>query len=144
MGASPDNRQSPSPRKDVVSPEKADKTNVAAKEPEEEKSKSPTKSSPQPTPSPTKELKSANDEAQYKQKPAETKKTLVNYQIQVKTANEMSAGTDSNVYISLYGSNGELTDMQLKNDQNKKLFEKNSLDVFDLDQLVDIGKVIFN
>lgn len=53
----------------------------------------------------------------------------------------MSSGTDANVFISLFGDKGELANLQLKNPEIKDLFEKDSLDVFVLDKLADIGKV---
>lgn len=65
----------------------------------------------------------------------------IDYEIQVKTCDEMSAGTDSNVFITLVGDKAELADLQLKNPERSILFEKNNLDLFVLDKLVDIGKV---
>jgi hypothetical protein len=59
----------------------------------------------------------------------------------VKTANEMSAGTDSNVFISLFGEKGELPNLQLKNSNKKNAFEQDGLDIFTLEKLADIGKV---
>lgn len=70
-----------------------------------------------------------------------TTTNLIDYDIHVKTADEMSAGTDSNVFVTLVGEKGELPNMQLKNPERKSLFEKGSLDSFVLDKLVDIGKV---
>lgn len=65
----------------------------------------------------------------------------IDYEIQVKTCDEMSAGTDSNVFITLVGEKGELANLQLKNPDRNNLFEKNNLDLFVLDKLVDIGKL---
>lgn len=57
----------------------------------------------------------------------------IEYEIHVKTANEMSAGTDANVTISLYGSDGQILDSPLKKTlTNKDAFEKGNLDVFTL------------
>ena len=65
----------------------------------------------------------------------------VDYEIQVKTSDEMSAGTDANVFISLFGDRGELKDLSLKSEGKGNLFEKNSLDIFTLKKQTDIGKV---
>jgi hypothetical protein len=87
------------------------------------------------------QVKETKPDAQTKPAANNNKKPNVDYEIQIKTANEMSAGTDSNGFISLYGSDGELVDLQLKNGSNKNAFEKNNLDVFSLGQLADIGTV---
>lgn len=70
-----------------------------------------------------------------------TKGSTINYEIHVKTSGDMSSGTDANVFISLFGDKGELPNLQLKNPEIKDAFEKDSLDVFVLDKLADIGKV---
>ena len=77
-----------------------------------------------------------------KEKEKETPKgATINYEIHVKTSGDMSSGTDANVFISLFGDKGELPNLQLKNPEIKDSFEKDSLDVFVLDKLADIGKV---
>lgn len=103
------------------------------------------------------EKKSIVDEAQKRKQPGpvtvarvskgaqvqEKAKSVVDYEVYVKTSDEMGAGTDSNVFISLFGDKTELVNMQLKNPERKDLFEKNALDVFVLDKQIDIGKVRF-
>ena len=66
------------------------------------------------------------------------------YQIEVQTGKEASAGVDAPVDIVITGSNGELPKFALKNakSNNKDLFEKGNLDVFELKEK-DIGKVNF-
>ena len=65
------------------------------------------------------------------------------YQIEVQTGKEASAGVDAPVDIVITGSNGELPKFALKNakSNNKDLFEKGNLDVFELKEK-DIGKVL--
>ncbi len=63
----------------------------------------------------------------------------IKYEVEVKTADEMGAGTDSNVYLSIYGEKSEAKKLQLSRSIGK-LFEKGSLDKFDLD-LKELGKV---
>ena len=61
----------------------------------------------------------------------------------MKTADESGAGTDSNVFLTLKGSSGELANVELKNHllyKTKKLFEQNQTDKFVL-YSKDIGKV---
>ncbi len=63
------------------------------------------------------------------------------YEVEVKTADEMSAGTDSNVYLSIHGDKAEEIKVSLKNARNKKnMFEKGKIDKFDL-SLKDVGTI---
>jgi hypothetical protein len=71
-------------------------------------------------------------------KPPATEKGI-KYEVEVKTADEMGAGTDSNVYLSIHGDKSEAKKLQLSNSRGK-LFEQGSLDKIDL-ELKDIGKV---
>ena len=66
------------------------------------------------------------------------------YQIEVQTGKETGAGVDAGVDIVITGSNGELPKFALKNakSNNKDLFEKGNLDIFELKEK-DIGKVNF-
>jgi hypothetical protein len=73
-------------------------------------------------------------------KPPATEKGI-KYEVEVKTADEMGAGTDSNVYLSIHGEKGDNPKVPLLTSKGgKNKFEKNSLDKFDL-ELKDIGKV---
>ncbi len=59
----------------------------------------------------------------------------------MKTADELGAGTDSNVYLTIIAEKGEHSKVPLNNSKSgKNKFEKGSLDKFDLD-LKDSGKV---
>lgn len=56
---------------------------------------------------------------------------VTSYEIVVRTGDEKSAGTDSQVYITLYGQNGKKTGkIHLKNSNNKDPFERNKTDIF--------------
>lgn len=53
------------------------------------------------------------------------------YEITVYTGDKKGAGTNSKVYITLFGQNGKRTEkIQLKNSNNKDPFERNKVDVF--------------
>ncbi|CAF3034138.1 unnamed protein product [Rotaria sp. Silwood2] len=57
--------------------------------------------------------------------------TLTSYEIAVYTGDKSGAGTDSKVYITLFGNDGKQTQkIQLKNSNNKDPFEKNQVDTF--------------
>jgi hypothetical protein len=59
----------------------------------------------------------------------------------VKTGNEIGAGTDSNVYLSIHGEKGDNPRVPLVTSKSgKNIFEKDGLDKFDL-ELKDVGKV---
>jgi hypothetical protein len=63
------------------------------------------------------------------------------YEVEVKTASDMNSGTDSNVFLSIYGDKGEELRAPLKNPRSgKNPFEKGNFDKFDLN-LSDVGKV---
>ena len=66
------------------------------------------------------------------------------YLIEVQTGKETNAGVDAPVDIVITGSNGELPKFALKDakSNNKDLFEKGNLDIFELKEK-DIGKVNF-
>jgi hypothetical protein len=67
---------------------------------------------------------------------------LKKYEIHVKTSNESGAGTDANVLMNVYGSSGELTNIELKEsiESGKNIFETDNLDKFILHKK-DVGKV---
>ena len=59
----------------------------------------------------------------------------------MKTSDDLSAGTDADVMISIFGTNGTLTDLPLKKSlTNKNAFEQNFLDRFILYDK-SIGKI---
>jgi hypothetical protein len=60
------------------------------------------------------------------------------YRVTVRTADVKNAGTDANVYITLYGTAGTSEERQLDDARNN--FERNQLDAFNL-EMSDIGDV---
>lgn len=67
-------------------------------------------------------------------KPSESQ---VKYQVTIKTGDKTGAGTDSAVRLSIYGDKSQIESVQLDqnvavNAKKKNLFEKNSLDEFQL------------
>jgi hypothetical protein len=50
------------------------------------------------------------------------------------------AGTDSNVFITLFGEKGQTGNIQLTSHGSRDDFEQNSVDDFPVDMKVDIGK----
>jgi hypothetical protein len=63
---------------------------------------------------------------------------LIDYKIQVKTGNRWGAGTDANVYISVYGNKGDTGKRMLSKPGN--CFERDQMDEFGV-QAVDIGEI---
>ena len=63
------------------------------------------------------------------------------YKVHVTTSNKFSAGTDSRVFIKLYGENGSTDKITLKKSKNNKNpFEKGKTDTFELD-LPNLGRL---
>ena len=59
----------------------------------------------------------------------------------MKTADELSAGTDGEILLNIHGDKGEELSVRLNKSVNHKdPFEKNALDKFELD-LKDVGKI---
>ena len=59
--------------------------------------------------------------------------TAVDYEVSVKTANAKKAGTDSNVFLTLYGQHGSTVDRGLeKSREGGNKFERGRTDVFDM------------
>jgi hypothetical protein len=59
----------------------------------------------------------------------------------VRTADEMSGGTDANVFLSIFGDRREEVKVPLKNPKSKRNpFEKANYDKFELD-LKNVGKI---
>jgi len=76
--------------------------------------------------------------------PSSVENNLNRYEVQVKTADDTGAGTDANVFVTIKGSSGELSNIELKNHtinkKKKEFFEQNQLDKFVL-LMKDVGKV---
>lgn len=75
----------------------------------------------------------------------EGKKIMVektNYKISVKTSNVKGSGTDANVYVTLFGDNGDSGPLHLKKSEtNKSPFENDQLDVFTLNDILSLGEL---
>ena len=64
------------------------------------------------------------------------------YKITVKTSNVPGAGTDANVYVILFGSNGDTGELHLKKSEtNKSPFENDQKDVFTFNEMLSIGEM---
>ena len=62
------------------------------------------------------------------------------YNVFVYTGNKWGAGTDANVYLIMYGEQGETEKIFLKNSKtNRNKFERNACDEFEIEN-VDIGE----
>ncbi|XP_077979346.1 lipoxygenase homology domain-containing protein 1-like [Glandiceps talaboti] len=67
--------------------------------------------------------------------------STTSYHVTVKTGEEKGAGTDANVYIKMFGENGDSGQVPLKQSENtKNKFEKGRKDKFIL-EASDIGKI---
>ena len=62
----------------------------------------------------------------------------VNYNIVVQTGNEFRCGTNANVFITIYGSNGD-SGKQPLSQSKRDLFARNAKNNFEL-EAVDLGK----
>jgi hypothetical protein len=79
--------------------------------------------------------------AQTSQAPAH-KQDVTNYEIQVKTASELGAGTEAAIRLVLFGTNGDLANIQLKESEtNENPFERGQLDRFFFNDMDDVGIV---
>ena len=89
-----------------------------------------------------KEVKERKEKEEKEKKEQESRdKIPMKYFIEVKTADELSSGTDANVFISIYGEETDELHVQLKDSRtNKNLFEKGNCDVFE-PTLKNVGKV---
>ncbi|KRY50844.1 Lipoxygenase homology domain-containing protein 1, partial [Trichinella britovi] len=67
---------------------------------------------------------------------------LTDYLITVKTGNHFGAGTDSNVFIQLFGEDGHSEEWHLKHSKHhKNKFERNKTDQFIFSQIKCCGKL---
>lgn len=61
----------------------------------------------------------------------------------MKTSDEKGAGTDANVYVRLFGENGDSGDLHLKDSAtNKDPFEKNQEDEFTIPEVLSLGELV--
>ena len=60
----------------------------------------------------------------------------------VKTSNVKGAGTDANVYVRLFGDNGDSGDLHLKKSETfKDPFENDQIDIFTLNSMLSLGEL---
>jgi len=60
----------------------------------------------------------------------------------VKTSDVSGAGTDANVFVTLFGMNGDTGELHLKKSETyKDPFENNQLDVFTIKDLLSVGEL---
>ncbi|CAF0922726.1 unnamed protein product, partial [Brachionus calyciflorus] len=83
-----------------------------------------------------------NDNASIKKDLNKKDAVKTDHKFQIKTASDISSGIDANVYISLFGNEGELLDLQMKSkSKDKNTFERGKIDTFDLSGLNSVGKL---
>uniref|UniRef100_A0A8C6APF6 Lipoxygenase homology PLAT domains 1 n=1 Tax=Monodon monoceros TaxID=40151 RepID=A0A8C6APF6_MONMO len=61
------------------------------------------------------------------------------YTISVKTSDILGAGTDANVFIIIFGENGDSGTLALKQSANWNKFERNSTDTFNFSDMLSLG-----
>ncbi|KAL5006870.1 hypothetical protein ScPMuIL_015676 [Solemya velum] len=62
------------------------------------------------------------------------------YVVKVHTGDEFGAGTDANVFINIFGENGDSGERQLKTSDNMNKFERNQEDVFKI-EAIELGRL---
>ncbi|KAK7099231.1 lipoxygenase homology domain-containing protein 1-like [Littorina saxatilis] len=66
----------------------------------------------------------------------------ITYKITVKTSNVNGAGTDSNVFVVLFGVNGDSGELHLKkSEKHRDPFEKGHVDVFTFKNILSLGEL---
>ena len=66
--------------------------------------------------------------------------SLTTYNVDVKTADKFAAGTDANIFVTLYGNTGDSGKQALVG-SGKNLFERNEMSSFAL-EMADLGKIV--
>ncbi|XP_046284402.1 lipoxygenase homology domain-containing protein 1 isoform X3 [Marmota monax] len=61
------------------------------------------------------------------------------YTVTVKTSNILGAGTDANVFIIIFGENGDSGTLALKQSANWNKFERNNTDTFNFSDMLSLG-----
>ncbi|KAM6148889.1 lipoxygenase homology domain-containing protein 1 isoform 2-T2 [Erethizon dorsatum] len=61
------------------------------------------------------------------------------YTVTVKTSNVLGAGTDANVFIIIFGENGDSGTLALKQSANWNKFERNNTDTFTFSDMLSLG-----
>jgi hypothetical protein len=63
------------------------------------------------------------------------------YYFQIHTADQTYAGTDSNIFVKLYGDKGQSNEIRLNGNINHNAFERNNTDTFSADFDQDCGAI---
>ncbi|KAL6458734.1 hypothetical protein MHYP_G00322060 [Metynnis hypsauchen] len=63
------------------------------------------------------------------------------YIIQVKTSDISGAGTDANVFLIVFGENGDTGTLALKESSNRNKFERKQMDVFRFSDIFSLGEL---
>jgi hypothetical protein len=63
------------------------------------------------------------------------------YQVSIKTGNESGAGTDSNIFMTIYGTAGQTEETRLNGLISGDAFERNKTDTLTLKNLSDVGSL---
>ncbi|XP_045923575.1 lipoxygenase homology domain-containing protein 1-like [Micropterus dolomieu] len=66
---------------------------------------------------------------------------LTTYTIQVKTSDNAGAGTDANVWIIIFGENGDSGTLALKESNKSNKFERKQVDTFRFSDILSIGEL---
>ena len=65
------------------------------------------------------------------------------YKVHVKTSDVRGAGTDANVFVMLFGANGDSGELHLKESEtNKDPFENNNVDTFTFNNMLSLGDLV--
>lgn len=64
------------------------------------------------------------------------------YEVHVFTGNEKNSGTNANVFLTIFGKNGDTGKRPLKQ-RFRDLFERNQMDSFIIES-IDLGKYLYN
>jgi hypothetical protein len=67
--------------------------------------------------------------------------TTKDYEVSVKTGNKTGAGTDSNIFITIFGGNGNTIETRLNGLISGNAFERNQTDKVTLKGLADVGEL---
>jgi len=68
--------------------------------------------------------------------------TETSYKINVKTSNVRGAGTDANVFVILFGANGDTGQLHLdKSETYKDPFENDQIDEFTFKDMLSVGEM---
>lgn len=67
--------------------------------------------------------------------------TEVPYEVKVYTGDKSGAGTDANVFMILYGTNGDSGERELAKSDRTNKFERNKCDTFTV-KAVDLGELL--